>query len=268
MPGLLRNRHDRRSLAAVGLTLAALLLPHAVALPGPVQLAWVLGTSLLCFIASIINHNHMHCRVFARDGANLLLNLALSVARGHSATGIVVPHQLNHHEVPAAAGDWIRPALAGRGLGWLRLARYVWRASLSMLVERRRAGAPLLPSARHRSQRLERLFLAVAVGAAAVHDWRVFLIFNAVPWLLGLCLLVAVNLLQHDACSPGQSRDFTGRAGNWLFFNNGYHCAHHLQPTLHWSALPALHAQLQPSQPQQFNSILAYLWRYGWATRD
>jgi beta-carotene hydroxylase len=208
----------------------------------------------------------MHCRVFRRDRDNLLFNLALSVARGHSATGIVVPHQFNHHEEAGSGGDWIRPALAGKGLGWVRLMRYVWRASISMMVERGRIGAPLLPQRRCRSQRLERLFLAAGIGAAALHDWRIFLLFDVLPWLLGLCMLVAVNLLQHDACGVGESRDFTGNVGNWMFFNNGYHSAHHLRPSVHWSALPALHAELGPTR--QFPSILTYLWRFGWATRD
>ena len=268
MAPLLRNRHDRRSLALVGLALGALVLPHCWPLPPAARPAWVLAASLLCFIASIVNHNHMHCRVFCRDAHNLLFNLVLSMARGHSATGIVVPHQLNHHELAGSDGDWIRPVLAGKGRGWLRLVRYVWRASMTMLSERVRAGAPPLPPARRASQQLERLLLVLVIGAAAWHDWRVFLLFNVVPWLLGLCLLVAVNLLQHDACAIGQSRDFTGGAGNWLFFNNGFHSAHHSQPALHWSALPALHAELRPPLPQQHHSILAYLWRFGWAIRD
>jgi len=264
MATLLRNPNDRRSLAFVGLTLAALVLPHMLDLP----LAWIPFASALCFIASIVNHNHMHCRTFRRDQHNRWYNLALSIARGHSATGIVVPHQFNHHRESGARGDWIRPTLAGTGLGWLRLLRYVPRASLTMMIERGRTGAPVLPPRRQRGQDTERLFLAVVIGIALVHDWKVFLLFNAGPWLLGLCLLVGVNLLQHDACDPGESRNFTGRMGNWLFFNNGYHTAHHLRPSAHWSALPALHAGLQPGRPQQYTSILAYLWRFGWATRN
>lgn len=261
---LLRNPHDRRSLAFVATTLAALVLPHFVDVP----LAWLLPASVLCFIASIVNHNHMHCRTFRRDRHNRLYNLALSIARGHSATGIVVPHQFNHHREAGAGGDWIRPALAGKGLGWLRLLRYVLRASLTMMVERGRIGAPVLPPRRQRGQGIERLFLAAVIGIALLHDWKVFLLFNVAPWLLGLCLLVAVNLLQHDALHPGESRDFTGRFGNWFFFNNGYHTAHHLRPSLHWSMLPLLHAGIKPDAPQQFTSILAYLWRFGWATRN
>lgn len=267
MANLLRNPHDRRSLAFVGMTLAALVLPHLADVP----LAWLPLAGVLCFIASIVNHNHMHCRTFVHDRHNRLYNLALSIARGHSATGIVVPHQFNHHKQSGASGDWIRPALAGNGIGWLRLLRYVPRASLTMMVERARAGAPALPPRRQRGQDIERLFLGAVIGMALLHDWRVFLLFNVGPWLLGLCLLVGVNLLQHDACHPGESRDFTGRLGNWIFFNNGYHTAHHWRPSLHWSALPALHAELKPRLPQsaqQFTSILAYLWRFGWATRN
>ncbi len=78
-------------------------------------------------------------------------------------------------------------------------------------------------------------------------------------------------LLQHDGCAPGtvlgESRNFIGPLGNWLFFNNGFHSAHHQQPGAHWSTLPARHALLRANLPGadlEQPSILAYLWQFGW----
>ena len=69
-----------------------------------------------------------------------------------------------------------------------------------------------------------------------------------------LAPLGGVNLLQHDGCEPAArcrcARDFIGRLGNWLFFNNGYHTAHHLWWELHWSLLPRYHRRyVRPHQP-------------------
>lgn len=47
---------------------------------------------------------------------------------------------------------------------------------------------------------------------------------------------------------------------NRWFFNIGYHTAHHLQPRLHWSALPAAHqriaSQIDPRLTER--SLLRY----------
>jgi fatty acid desaturase len=268
----LRRRADRRSLLFTGVALALLAAPHAWAPPSWLAPAWVAAASFACFIASIVNHNQMHCAAFTTRLPNVAFNVALALARGHSASGIVVPHNLNHHAQAGREGDWIRPQLAGRGLGWARLARYVVAASANMLVMRLRAGAPRLPADLRSSLLAEKAALAAAIVLAAWHDPRTFALFNALPWLAGLALLVGVNLLQHDACDPaselGGSRNFTGGFGNWLFFNNGYHTAHHLQPGAHWSELPALHARLRGRLPRaelEQPSILAYLWRFGFS---
>ena len=274
---MLRYRRDIRSLVFISLALIMLIAPHLRSSPLPeasfaAQVGWITCSSLLCFVASIINHNHMHCRMFRLEALNAMANLALSVARGHTATGIVVPHHLNHHVEAGSERDWIRPALAGRRIGWLRLPRYVLRASLTMAVERMRPDAPVLLERRRRSWLIEKIFLFTVIGIALLHNWHIFLLFNVVPWLLGLSLLVGVNLLQHEGCSPqtmlGESRNFTGFIGNWLLFNNGYHTAHHRRPAAHWSELPALHSSLRDKLPEaalERVSILVYLWQFGWS---
>ena len=55
---------------------------------------------------------------------------------------------------------------------------------------------------------------------------------------------------EHDAQQA--SIDHHGRLYNWLWFNDGYHAAHHRWPDRHWSGLPAdaqvddLHSALPP----------------------
>ena len=270
--GWLRYRADRRSVMVVGLTLALLLVPQASPLSGGWAAAWLIAACLACFLASLVAHNHMHCPTFRAPLLNAAFDVALSIARGHTASGIVVPHNLNHHRLAGAAGDWIRPQLAGKGLGWLRLLRYVGRASANMLQQRRRPGAPRLSRRRQARLRLEQGVLAITITLLTLHDLHAFLLFAALPWLVGLGMLVGVNLLQHDRCEPGhrlaESRNFVGSIGNWLCFNNGFHTAHHLEPARHWSELPASHLALRSALPRtdlEQASILAFLWRFGWS---
>lgn len=273
-PPILREPSDLRSLAFVAVAIGLLVVPHASWPEGAWAVAWPAVAAWACFIASIVSHNHLHCAVFSRVWPNVAFNVALSLARGHTASGIIVPHNFNHHPKALREDDWIRPQLAGYGLGWIRLLRYVRRASSNMLVQRNAAGAPALPSTQRTSLVIEKVVLAAWIIGLAWHDWRVFLWFNLVPWGVGLALLVGVNLLQHDRCDAdrplGESRNFTGRFGNWLFFNNGYHTAHHLEPGLHWSRLPERHAALRgrlPDADLEHVSILRFLWHFGWSRR-
>jgi beta-carotene hydroxylase len=79
--------------------------------------------------------------------------------------------------------------------------------------------------------------------------------------------MIFINYVQHVHTDPwsahNHSRNFVGKLGNWLVFNNGYHAAHHESAGLHWSKLPAAHAKIahliDPSLNEQ--SILWYILR-------
>jgi len=93
---------------------------------------------------------------------------------------------------------------------------------------------------------------ALLLLACVLHGLRP----GARMWALSLglpacCSLVTImffNYTQHvhtDAWSEhDHSRNFTGPIFNYLFFNNGYHTAHHENQNLHWDALPAAHRQI------------------------
>lgn len=266
-PGLLRYREDTRSLAFVGITLLLLLTPMTLALPPMLAPLWIAVSALFCFNACIVNHNHVHSAIFRPQPLNGLLGAVLTVARGHTSAGVIVAHNLNHHRYHGAPRDWSRTELAGHGPGLWRLLRYVVCASLSMARGRNAPDAPLLGPVQRRRLRLERLVLAGFVVLALALDPQKAALFIALPWLLGMASLVAVNLLQHDGCDPASpynhSRNFTGRVGNWFFLNNGYHTVHHRNPGLHWSRLPEEHARIRPRLAPRLDqaSIIAFLLR-------
>lgn len=263
---LLNYRQDRRSVLFLLVTLTLLIVPMVVAIPGGLQPAWLLLSTLFCFNACIINHNQIHYPTFKNRWLNELFSHLLGIAKGHTSTGVVVAHNFNHHRYHGAQQDWIRASLAGEGPGILRLLRYVIGASVAMARERNRPTAPQLPKAQQRQLQRERLSLWGFMALMLWLDWQQALLFVFLPWLLGMAMLTGVNLLQHDGCQPDDpyrnSRNFTGALGNWFFLNNGFHTLHHLQPQLHWSQLRQLHEeQLAGKVPHTLNekSILAYL---------
>ncbi len=88
-PGVLRHWSDRRSLLFVTLTLIVLLLPLSLSLPTFLQPAWIAISSLFCFNACIVNHNHVHNPVFFSQRLNTLFGVLLSLAKGHSSAGVI-----------------------------------------------------------------------------------------------------------------------------------------------------------------------------------
>jgi len=81
----------------------------------------------------------------------------------------------------------------------------------------------------------------------AAADWRATVLYVVLTWLHGQWWLITFNLVQHQALPPDDpwlgSRNLVSRWTNFVFFNVGYHTAHHLRPTLHWSELPRFHAE-------------------------
>ena len=252
----LNNSADVRSVAMVCVAVALILVPQFLKLPSALAVPWLLVAFLACCASHVVVHNHNHRVIFTGDTANIAFNLFATVSRGHCASDVHIAHNQNHHLEQGRDGDWIRPSLGGHGHPALCLARYIGRATLSMLRERRRLGWDgmwRLPQPFRTSILMEKVFLPCVIVVLALHDWRMFLLFCVLPWAASLAWLVGVNYVQHEGCDPesrfGHSRNFTGAFTNWLLFNNGYHTAHHLDSGQHWSELSEAHRRIAASIP-------------------
>jgi fatty acid desaturase len=94
------------------------------------------------------------------------------------------------------------------------------------------------------------------------------------PQLHGLHWLLGANYLQHAGAQPGlgpeassgenidYSRNFTGWI-NLIWFNIGYHTAHHENGRIHWSDLPQQHRSYEHQVPDwlKVNSLAWYFVR-------
>jgi fatty acid desaturase len=258
-------REDIRSIVFILLNLCLLLIPLTIEVPSWLVIYWVIVSCLFCFASCVINHNHVHTAIFLSKKYNKLLSIVLTIVKGHTSSGVIVAHNLNHHVYNGDENDWIRVTLAGKGPGIIRLIRYMFKASVSMAKGRASKQATQLDRERNKSIRIERIFLLIFIGLCLLSDPYRTIIFVGVPWGVGMMLLVGVNLLQHDECDPSSkydhSRNFTNRFGNWFLFNNGYHTIHHICPGMHWSRLPEKHLEIETKINKKYNrySILKYL---------
>jgi fatty acid desaturase len=92
---------------------------------------------------------------------------------------------------------------------------------------------------------LEQVFAFGLTAALMLHDFWGTVFYVLVPQLWGARGILRINLIQHDGCDTSSewnhSRNFVGRAFNWVMCNNGYHTIHHNRAGLHWSVLAEAH---------------------------
>ena len=91
----------------------------------------------------------------------------------------------------------------------------------------------------------EQVFAFGLTGILLAYDFWTALFFIVIPQLYGARCILRINLIQHDGCDTSSewnhSRNFVGRAFNWVMCNNGLHTIHHNRAGLHWSDLRAAH---------------------------
>ncbi|HEY8925857.1 MAG TPA: hypothetical protein VIU64_15825 [Polyangia bacterium] len=83
--------------------------------------------------------------------------------------------------------------------------------------------------------------LAVVWGSCALALPAAFFSTIAPVWLLGLGLCAVQGHYEH-AGGRDEGVDHHGRLYNRLWFNDGYHVAHHLAPSTHWTVVPRVAA--------------------------
>lgn len=216
----------------------------------------------------VIEHNHMHLRIWRRRGLNRATDTLLSMFTGHACHVFHATHNANHHrhhhgpqdaartyrfrhgDTNHLAGYLLHPAQA---LGVLWPLIHQWHARLKLRA----------PAAQRYYQRQWLWVIGFQAVLAAI-DMRAWGLYVLLPQMLALHWLLGANYLQH-AHADGHSRlqfarNFTGGV-NYLFFNIGYHTAHHLHPKVHWSELPAWHQRYAPGLHARLTetSLLRYV---------
>lgn len=240
----LRHIEDLRSLGFLIATLSLLALAWSGWFTGP----WIIAASIpLCFICCIIAHNHMHHPTFRGRMWNSVFQLLLMFGIGQPPTGIITAHNERHHGHPDGEEDFVRTNLVGFRSNALNLLAFPFVSIATMFREkpgdlkRWRKTRPRL----FRQALLERIVFWSTIIPALVMDWKSTLLYLGLPWISAQLMLIGVNLLQHQDCDMGSeydhSRNVTGRFANWFLLNNGFHTAHHLRPSMHWSRLPDYH---------------------------
>jgi fatty acid desaturase len=166
--------------------------------------------------------------------------------------GYTLHHNIGHHrhylDQTRDSNRWRRPDGSTMGpwefAGRLCVAMYptVWRIGRSH------------PAVFRRFLRMTAVCTAILATLIAIHPLNAFLVF-VLPLPFALLLQAQATHWQHAGLASDAplraSRSFVDRAYNLRTLNLGYHTAHHLRPSLHWSKLPAFHATIAAEIPPE-----------------
>ncbi|MFO7567239.1 MAG: fatty acid desaturase [Enhygromyxa sp.] len=221
------------------------------------------------FLNAVVIHNHMHQGVFHNKTLNLVWRAVLSFGALYPASANIPAHNLVHHHFDDDGDlDWAAPDHVRFNWNLLNLLHFPNVAGPRTFAGVQRWAA----SSRHpsftRQYQLESAFAFGLTGALFVLDFWAALFFVVLPQLYGARCILRINLIQHDRADVSSewnhSRNFVGRAFNWIMCNNGYHTIHHNRAGMHWSELDEAHRrEVVPRMDPRLDepSMIFYLMR-------
>ena len=223
----------------------------------------------LSFLNAVVIHNHMHQGIFRSRAFNHAWRRVLSFGALYPASVNVPAHNLVHHHFDDdGQPDWAAPDQVGFKWHLLNLIHFPNVAGPNTFDGAQRWAAIGGREEFKRQYTWDNLFAFGVTGALIVHDLWSTLFFVVLPQLYGARCILRINLIQHDGCDTtsewNHSRNFVGRAFNWIMCNNGFHTIHHNRAGLHWSVLAEAHdrevkPRIDPSLDEP--SMVAYLAR-------
>jgi fatty acid desaturase len=245
---LVKHPAEWRQIGIVGAYFALLGAMYTV--PACRNVLFLGAACLLSFLNAVVIHNHLHQGIFRSRRLNLVWRCVLSFGSLYPASANVSSHNLVHHRFDDdGQPDWAAPEKVSFHWNFLNLIHFPNVAGPDTFdgVQRRRAVQGRGKAGRDGAFQY-RAELAIAFGITgllALHDPWTTLFFIVIPQLYGARGILRVNLIQHDGCDRqstwNHSRNFVGRAFNWIMCNNGFHTIHHHRAGLHWSVLAGEH---------------------------
>lgn len=247
-------------------------IAYLLGLPALVIWAWLQPVfSMSAYVAILalvigvccISHNHAHVPIWRWPGLNRLTDMWIGTLQGQPVFLFQPAHISSHHRYNQGSDDLTsvaRYASHNNVFGYLVFPFQVLPALRAL---KQQYLAALWREDRRAFCWIAMLYVPLVILWVAVLALDPFkaLIYVFIPQIVGLHFLLASNYLQHAHAVSGSrynhSRNFVGFI-NLVWFNVGYHTAHHENETLHWTFLPSAHKDMAPKiNPRLIESSLA-----------
>jgi beta-carotene hydroxylase len=264
---LVRRREEWRQVGIVAVYW--LLLAAMFAWPPARSIPVFAAACYFSFLNAVVIHNHLHQGVFHNKQLNLIWRAVLSFGALYPASANIPSHNLVHHHFDDdGQPDWAAPDIVRFRWNLLDLLHFPNVAGPQTFAGVQRWAL----TSRHpnfvEQYRRETAFAFGLTGVLFVIDFWAALFFVVLPQLYGARSILRINLIQHDRTDIrsewNHSRNFVGRAFNWIMCNNGYHTIHHNRAGMHWSELAEAHRrEVVPRQDPRLDepSMVGYLLR-------
>lgn len=236
----------------ISLIVFSFLLDVAVFFAAPWWLAlpWAVAGLLPKACICAWNHHHQHVATFENRTANRLLEVMYAFQTGALPLAWELHHNAGHHvnylDQQKDESRW--KTLQGRTMGPHEYSASVFVTAYPRIWAKARA---------HAVKRGQFVTWAAVVGlltlAALIWNPLNALIVFVVPALIGLYVTSWHTYYHHAGLDTADkfaaSWNILHRGYNLLTGNLGYHTAHHVRCSVHWSELPAFHERIQGQIP-------------------
>ena len=204
------------------------------------------GACYFSFLNAVVIHNHMHQGIFKSRALNHAWRRVLSFGALYPATVNIPSHNLVHHHFDDdGQPDWAAPDHTSFRWHLLNLIHFPNVAGPNTFNGVQRWAEVRGREEFKRQYLYDNAFAFGLTGVLMVFDFWTTLFFIVLPQLYGARSILRINIIQHDRCDTtsdwNHSRNFVGRAFNWIMMNNGFHTIHHNRAGLHWSELREAH---------------------------
>jgi fatty acid desaturase len=199
-------------------------------------------------------HLHIHRPFTGKAWLNLILDLHMGFTTGMTASNWRIQHRYGHHrgiDAPYHSNAaWELAEYSALG-GLSYSIRSIWPTFWRPLVESCAKGvlANVKTPINYRWAFVEQSALLAAV--LALFAWQpVLVLFFLMPWYAAIYFISRyVDYLNHYGCDESSdpyacANNSINKTFNRVCQNFGYHTAHHLRPTAHWTELPDIHARI------------------------
>lgn len=241
---LLHHRADRRQIGIVVVYLTLLFAMYFV--PACRNAPMFVAACFCSFLNAVVIHNHLHKGIFKSKALNRAFRCVLSFGALYPASANIASHNLVHHHFDDdGQPDWAAPEHVSFRWNLLNLIHFPNVVGPNTFAGVARWSRTTRQADFRRQYALEQIVAFGLTGALLAWDFWNALFFVVMPQLWGARGILRINLIQHAGCDVrsewNHSRNFVGRAFNWVMCNNGYHTIHHNRAGLHWSVLPEHH---------------------------